>query len=106
MEGVMKLAINPLSYFELMSLPNSGHGGDEMRGPWGVSIAANITSHPTALGRYTDEEVKKMITDGIHPSGMKLMPPMPYEHYALMTNEDLDALIAYLRTIPPHPVSD
>ena len=52
------------------------------------------------------EEVKKMITDGIHPSGMKLMPPMPYENYALMTNEDLDALITYLRTIPPHPVSE
>ena len=89
-----------------MTLPGLGQGGMVMKGPWGMSIAANITSHPTALGRYTDEEVKKMITHGIHPSGMKLMPCMPYSYYAKMTEQDLDALIAYLRTIPPHPVSE
>jgi len=105
-KGIMKFFMNPPDYKGLMTLPGLGQGGWEMKGPWGMSIAANITSHPTALGRYTDEEVKKMITDGIHPSGMKLMPPMPYENYALMTNEDLDALITYLRTIPPHPVSE
>ena len=77
-----------------------------MEGPWGKAVAANLTSDPTALGRYTDDEIKKMITHGVHPSGMKLMPPMPYENYALMTDEDLDALITYMRTIPPHPVSD
>ena len=105
-ENLMKFFMNPPDYKGLMTLPGLGQGGMKMEGPWGMSIAANITSHPTALGRYTDEEVKKMITDGIHPSGMKLMPPMPYEHYALMTDEDLDAIIAYLRTIPPHPVSE
>ena len=103
---IMKLFMNPPDYNGLMTLPGLGQGGMVLKGPWGMSIAANITSHPTALGRYTDEEVKKMITQGIHPSGMKLMPCMPYENYALMTDEDLDALIAYLRTIPPHPVSD
>ena len=103
---IMKFFMNPPDYNGLMSLPGLGQGGMVMKGPWGMAIAANITSHPTALGRYTDEEVKKMITQGIHPSGMKLMPCMPYENYALMTDEDLDALIAYLRTIPPHPVSN
>ena len=103
---IMKFFMNPPDYNGLMTLPGLGQGGMVMKGPWGMAIAANITSHPTALGRYTDEEVKKMITQGIHPSGMKLMPCMPYENYALMTDEDLDALIAYLRTIPPHPVSD
>ena len=103
---IMKFFMNPPDYNGLMTLPGLGQGGMVLKGPWGMSIAANITSHPTALGRYNDEEVKKMITQGIHPSGMKLMPPMPYENYALMTDEDLDALIAYLRTIPPHPVSD
>ena len=103
---LMKFFMNPPDYEGFLTLPGLGHGGMVMKGPWGMSIAANITSHPTALGRYTDEEVKKMITQGIHPSGMKLMPPMPYEHYALMTDEDLDAIIAYLRTISPHPVSE
>ena len=103
---LMKFFMNPPDYEGFLTLPGLGHGGMVMKGPWGMSIAANITSHSTALGRYTDEEVKKMITHGIHPSGMKLMPPMPYENYALMTDEDLDAIISYLRTISPHPVSE
>ena len=103
---LMKFFMNPPDYKGFLTLTGLGHGGMVMKGPWGMSIAANITSHPTALGRYTDEEIKKMITQGIHPSGMKLMPPMPYENYALMTDEDLDAIIAYLRTIPPHPVNE
>ena len=105
-ENIMKFFFNPPDYKGLMTLPGLGQGGMEMKGPWGMSIAANITSHSTALGRYNDEEVKKMITDGIHPSGMKLMPPMPYSYYAKMTDQDLDTLITYLRTIPPHPVSE
>ena len=105
-ENIMKFFMNPPDYKGLMTLPGLGQGGMEFKGTWGMAIAANITSHPTALGRYTDEEVKKMITHGIHPSGMKLMPCMPYSYYAKMTEQDLDALIAYLRTIPPHPVSE
>ena len=105
-ENIMKFFMNPPDYKGLMTLPGLGQGGMEFKGTWGMAIAANITSHPTALGRYTDEEVKKMITHGIHPSGMKLMPCMPYSYYAKMTEQDLDALIAYLRTIPPHPVRE
>lgn len=105
-KGIMEFFMNPPDFKGLMSLPGLGHGGMVMEGPWGKAVAANITSDPTALGRYTNEELKKMITQGIHPSGMKLMPPMPYANYALMTDEDLDALIAYLRTIPPHPARE
>ena len=105
-KGIMNLFMNPPDYNGLMTLPGLGHGGMKMKGPWGISIASNITSHPTALGSYNDGELKKIITKGIHPSGMKLMPPMPYSSYAKMTETDLDALIAYLRTIPPHPVSE
>ena len=102
-KGIMKFFMNPPDYKGLMRLPGLGQGGMVMEGG---TVAANITSHPTALGRYTDDEVKKMITQGIHPSGIKLMPAMPYANYAKMTDADLDALIAYLRTIPPHPVSE
>ena len=105
-KGIMKFFMNPPDYNGLMTLPGLGQGGMKMKGPWGTSIASNITSHPTALGRYTDEELKKIITEGLHPSGMKLMPPMPYSYYSNMTDQDLDALIAYLRTIPPHPVNE
>ena len=44
-----------------------------------------------------------MITQGIRPDGSHMLPPMPYGHLALMTVDDLDAVILYLRTVPPLP---
>lgn len=76
-----------------------GAGGQEIPGPWGISVSANIT--PTGLGDRSDGEIKRMITDGIRPDGSRMMPPMPYSYYASMTPEDLNAIIAYLRTLLP-----
>ena len=103
---LMEFFMNPPDYKGLLNLPGLGQGGWPMEGPWGMAIASNITNHPTALGKYTDSEVKKMITHGIHPSGMKLMPAMPFSYYTNMTEADINAIVAYLRTIPPHPVND
>ena len=72
----------------------------EFKGPWGISIASNISNHPDALGRYNDNELKKVITSGITPTGMQLSQAMDYNAYKKMTESDLNALIAYLRTIP------
>ena len=77
-----------------------GKGGMEFKGPWGISIASNISNHPDALGRYNDTELKKVITNGITPTGMQLSQAMDYNAYKKMTESDLNALIAYLRTIP------
>lgn len=76
-----------------------GAGGFVFPGPWGTSVSRNIT--PTGLGGYTDEEIKRMITDGVRPDGSKMLPPMPYAYYANMTDEDLDAIVTYLRSLPP-----
>jgi hypothetical protein len=80
-----------------------GQGGFEFPGPWGLSIAPNITSSEDGLAGYTDAELAAMITEGRRPDGSAMLPPMPYAHFARMTPEDLAALIAYLRTIPPLP---
>jgi mono/diheme cytochrome c family protein len=80
-----------------------GQGGFEFPGPWGVSVAANITSSADGLANYTDEQIATMITQGIRPDGSHMLPPMPYPYLAKMTPDDLAALIAYLRTIPPLP---
>lgn len=80
-----------------------GAGGFEFPGPWGVSVAPNITSSEDGLAGYSDDELKTMITTGVRPDGSHMLPPMPYHHFAKMTPEDLDALVAYLRTIPPLP---
>jgi mono/diheme cytochrome c family protein len=84
---------------------HAGAGGLEFRGPWGVSVAANLTPHPEdGLAKYSDAELKTMITQGLHPDGTVLMPPMPYAYLAKTTPEDLDAIILYLRSLKPLPM--
>jgi mono/diheme cytochrome c family protein len=79
-----------------------GKGGREFPGPWGVSKSRNITSHKTAgIGAWTDAEIKTAITQGKRKDGSPLKPPMGYEYYAKLTAPDLDAIVAYLRTVPP-----
>jgi mono/diheme cytochrome c family protein len=79
-----------------------GKGGREFPGPWGVSKSPNITSHKTAgIGAWSDGDIKRAITQGLRKDGSKLAPPMGYGYYAKMTEADLDAVVAYLRTVPP-----
>ena len=78
-----------------------GKGGMEFPGPWGKSVSANITpSKAKGLGAWTDEEIKRAITQGVSKDGHKLKPPMGYPYYARMKPEDVDAMVAYLRTVP------
>jgi mono/diheme cytochrome c family protein len=78
-----------------------GKGGREFPGPWGVSKSRNITSHKTAgIGDWTDAEIKTAITQGKRKDGTPLKGPMGYQYYAGMTDADLDAVIAYVRTLP------
>lgn len=69
---------------------------------WPGAKAANITSHPVAgIGAWTDAEIKRAITSGISRDGHKLQPPMAFAWYAGMNQPDLDAIVSYLRTLPP-----
>jgi mono/diheme cytochrome c family protein len=78
-----------------------GGGGFELKGPWGVTVSRNITSSKTkGLGAWTDAEIKRAITQGVSRDGSKLKPPMGFEFYAKMKPEDLDDLVAYIRTVP------
>jgi hypothetical protein len=79
-----------------------GKGGQSFPGPWGVTVSCNITSHATAgLGAWSDAEIKAAITQGLHRDGAKLKPPMAFSLYATMTDQDLSAIVAFLRTVPP-----
>jgi mono/diheme cytochrome c family protein len=79
-----------------------GAGGFSITlGPDMVVVTANITSDAeTGIGNWSDDDIKKAITDGVRPDGTHLAPPMPYGFFKTMTAEDLDAVVAYLRTIP------
>lgn len=80
-----------------------GAGGFEFHGPWGVSVASNLTGSEDGLAGYSDEEIATMITKGVRPDGSPMMPPMPYGYLAGFTPEDLQAVILYLRSLPPLP---
>jgi mono/diheme cytochrome c family protein len=68
------------------------------------SIAANITSHPTAgIGGWTDAEIIRAVTQGVGRDGRTLKPPMAYGYYEALKPADLADSVAYLRTVPPQP---
>jgi mono/diheme cytochrome c family protein len=71
-------------------------------GPWGTSFTANLTPDPeTGLGRWTLRNFKDTMRTGRHLGrGRQILPPMPIAMYKHMTDEDLEAVFAYLQTIP------
>jgi mono/diheme cytochrome c family protein len=78
-----------------------GAGGFDFPGPWGVSTSRNITqSKDKGIGAWSDAEIKRAITTGIRKDGSHLKPPMGFHYYATLTPDDLDAVVAYLRTVP------
>ncbi len=82
----------------------TGQGGEQFHGPWGIAISRNLTPHPEdGLGKWSDAEIKRAITQGISKNGAKLFPPMAYPLYAKVTDADLDAIVAYLRSLKPLP---
>jgi mono/diheme cytochrome c family protein len=80
-----------------------GAGGLEIPlGEGAVILSGNITPDvETGIGSWSDGDIKRAITHGERPDGSRIHPIMPYGFYAGMKDEDLDAIVAYLRTIPP-----
>lgn len=79
-------------------------GGQKVRiVPFGEFVTYNLTSDKeTGLGNWTDDQLRTFLTKGIRPAGSRMLPfPMPWPTYANMKPEDLNAIIAFLRTIPP-----
>jgi mono/diheme cytochrome c family protein len=82
-----------------------GAGGNVFPQPFGFpwsALAANITQHPElGLGNWSDEEIKRAIVDGVSRDGRQLLPFMGFDFYKNITDEDLDMIVAYMRTLPP-----
>jgi hypothetical protein len=73
-------------------------------GPWGTSFAANLTPDETGLGLWTIDNFSKALREGKFKGmdgGRMILPPMPWQNYANLTDEDLAFLWTYLRSIPP-----
>src|SRR6185436_9187857 len=71
--------------------------------PFGDFPTGNLTSDKdTGLGNWTDDEIKRVITRGTLRDGTRLLPyPMDYPSFSTMKPSDIDAIVAYLRTVPP-----
>ncbi len=71
---------------------------------WKGTVSRNLTPDPErGLGKWTDAEIKRAITEGIARDGRRLELPMAFAWYAGIRDEDLDAIVAYLRTLPAQP---
>jgi mono/diheme cytochrome c family protein len=85
----------------------TGAGGMVFEKPYGLEfavMAANITPHPEqGIGAWTDDEIKRAITQGISRDGRRHMPLMGFDYYRNISGEDLDALVVYLRALPKQP---
>lgn len=72
-------------------------------GPWGNSYAANITPDSTGIGSWNEEQFITCIRQGLYKGiadSRPLMPPMPAASYRNLTDDELKALFAFLKTIP------
>jgi hypothetical protein len=72
-------------------------------GPWGISFAANLTPDAeTGLGRWTSTQFIQTMRTGRHLGvGRPVLPPMPTEELAAMSDADLKALFSYLQSLKP-----
>ncbi len=71
-------------------------------GPWGISYAANLTPDPTGIGNITEEMFVEAMRTGQHYGiGRPILPPMPWPSIGAATDEDLMAMFAYLKSVPP-----
>ena len=75
-----------------------GAGGESFNlGPAGMLYSKNIT--PAGIGTWTDGELLRAVTQGVSKDGTPLFPLMPYPHYGALDEEDVHAVLAYIRSL-------
>ena len=72
-------------------------------GPWGVSYSANLTpDQETGIGAWDETTFVQAMRTGKHLGGGRdILPPMPWQALGTLSDDDLKAIFAYLKTIPP-----
>jgi mono/diheme cytochrome c family protein len=80
-----------------------GKGGHEMKGPFGTVTVSNITSHrDKGVGAWSDDELRRALVEGKGRDGRAFKQPMARQvYFSKMTADDVNAIIAWMRTIPP-----
>jgi mono/diheme cytochrome c family protein len=77
-------------------------GARGIRTPFGIIYSANITPDAkTGIGKWTEADFYRAMHEGIAHGGKNLYPAFPYTYFTRMSRPDVDAIYAYLRTLPP-----
>ena len=77
-------------------------GGRPLATPFGTLYATNITPDPeTGIGRWSVEDFRRAMREGVAPGGRQLYPAFPYDHFANVDLQDIDAIYAYLESREP-----
>jgi hypothetical protein len=78
-----------------INLVKLGAGGQMFKGPWGVSVSRNITPHENGLKNWSNQEISKAIQLGVDRSGQHYKPPMAFDWYKNITENDIVAIVTY-----------
>lgn len=73
-------------------------------GPWGISYAANLTPDATGIGNWQESNFITALREGKFKgisTARPLMPPMPWENFKDVSDEEIKAIFAYLKSIKP-----
>jgi hypothetical protein len=76
----------------------------EWAGPWGISYAGNLTPHETGIGTWSEEQFFLAMREGKFKGlaeSRTLLPPMPWQSFSHMTDDELKAIFSYLKSIKP-----
>ena len=79
------------------------HGLTAFVGHWGATFAANLTpDNSTGIGKWTEKTFIDALRNGKHAgAGRPILPPMPWQNVAKATDDDLKAMLAYFKSLPP-----
>ena len=68
----------------------------------GIFYPPNLTPDvQTGLGTWSEQDIATALRTGVRPDGRELAPAMPWRSYASLSDADVQAVAAYLKTLPP-----
>src|SRR5690349_17314742 len=77
-------------------------GGRGIQTPFGIIYSPNITPDPeTGIGAWSDDQFYRAMHEGISANGKHLYPAFPYPWFTKLTRDDVDAIHAFLKSLPP-----
>lgn len=83
----------------MLRMSRVGAGGQEFNGPWGRSVSSNLTPHPSGLNGWSDAQIASAVREGVNRDGKPYKPPMAFGFYKSISDADMAALTAYLRSL-------